>query len=234
MADWYVDRGLAKLIGQWREAHPGAVVGTIGDPAHQGTDSDHNPEADGSVDAGDFMPGASVSQADLDEFAEMLRAHRDPRIAYVIRRQRIFSSTISPWQWRSYSGAYHGHTHVSVNDRHENDTTPWEGFDMALTDDDAQKVVDRLMAHSVTMTGRPAVNVRDLLKQGLPAKEAAETARDGVAELVARPAAGSIDVGALAAAIVSLLPPTALTAAEVETAVANVLLRGVGNTPAAG
>ena len=127
---WYPDRGLATLIGQWREEHPGAVVGTIGDEHHK-PPSEHLPEEDGSVDAGDFMPGTGVSQADLDDLAETLRTHRDPRIAYVIRRQRIFSSTNQPWQWRPYSGAYHGHTHVSVNDRHENDTTRWAGVGRA-------------------------------------------------------------------------------------------------------
>lgn len=121
---WYVDRGLAKLIEQWRERHPGAIVGTIGDEHHT-PPSQHLPEEDGSVDAGDFMPGNGVTDADLDALAEALRASRDPRIAYVIRRQRIFSSTNSPWEWRTYDGAYHGHTHVSVNDRHENDSSEW-------------------------------------------------------------------------------------------------------------
>lgn len=134
MADWYPDKGLATLIAQWREEHPGAVVGTIADENHN-PPSEHIPEADGSVDAGDFMEGNGVTQADLDDLAERLRAGRDRRIAYVIRRQRIFSSTVQPWVWRTYTGAYHGHTHVSVNDLHENDTTRWAGVDRSEEDD---------------------------------------------------------------------------------------------------
>lgn len=210
-ADWYPDRGLGTLIAQWREEHPGAVVGTIGNEAHQAGTSDHNPEADGSVDAGDFMPGAGVTQDDLDQLAETLRTHRDPRIAYVIRRQRIFSSTVQPWVWRPYDGDYHSHTHVSVNDRHENDTSLWEGFDMALTADDVKKIVDGLLNRTVGSTSPnwpdKDPRVADLLKQPLGAMQILNGVGDQpglvakVDELLARPAA-EVDYDRLADAIV--------------------------------
>lgn len=136
---WYVDPGLAKLISQWKAEHPGAVVGTIGDQAHQVEYSEHNPEADGSVDAGDFMPGNGVTDADLTQLANALAAHRDKRLLYVIWQQRIFSNNDgdADWAWRHYDYEYHDHVHVSVNDKYETDSSEWnlgEEDDMELTD----------------------------------------------------------------------------------------------------
>lgn len=124
---WHTDRGLQVLIDQWKAANPGAVVGTIAGGNHTRTHTDHVPDAANSVDAADFMAGPSVTAKELDELAETLRLNRDVRIAYVIRRDKIFSSTVSPrWQWRHYTGEYHGHTHVSVNDKHAEQTTRWK------------------------------------------------------------------------------------------------------------
>lgn len=137
MASWRVDEGLQKLIDEWKAAHPGAVVYTIGDTNHS-TDPDksqHAPDdgsssnpgdTKGEVDAGDFMPGKAVTDEDLDDLAENLRLSKDKRILYVIRRNRIFSSVVQPWVWRTYTGAYHSHTHVSVNDNYENDQSNWK------------------------------------------------------------------------------------------------------------
>ncbi len=123
----YVDRGLQVLINQWKNLHPGAVVGTYAGASHTKVKTDHVPDWQNSVDAADFMPGAGdVTTHDLDQLAETLRRNRDPRIAYVIRRDKIFSSTIQPWEWRKYTGHYHGHCHVSVNDKHANQTTRWK------------------------------------------------------------------------------------------------------------
>jgi hypothetical protein len=141
MVDWYVDPGLARFINQWTALHPGAVVGTIGDRHHR-PPSSHLPEADGSVDAGDVMPGAGgVTAQVLDDLAETLRLNRDSRIAYVIRRQRIFYGRTGPdpFTWGPYGGDYHGHLHLNVGDAHEGqaprdwDLTAPEGEDDMAT-----------------------------------------------------------------------------------------------------
>lgn len=137
MVSWRPDEGLATLADEWRRKHPGATVYFIGDLNHSTNPdvSQHAPDngkssapgdTRGEVDAGDFMPGKGVTDADLDELAEGLRTSRDPRILYVIRRQRIFSSTVQPWVWRPYRGKYHGHTHVSVNDKYASNKSDWE------------------------------------------------------------------------------------------------------------
>lgn len=137
MATWRIDEGLNALIVPWKEAHPGAVVYTIGDSDHS-TDPDQSQHAPddggplpgddkGEVDAADFMPGkGGVTDEDLDDLAEQLRVSEDKRLLYVIRRNRIFSSVVQPFKWRPYKGAYHTHTHVSVNDLFDNNTSPWE------------------------------------------------------------------------------------------------------------
>lgn len=138
-----------------------ASDGLVGDEAHQGTDSDHNPH---------YVPGVGrdiVTALDLTHdpaggfdsyaFAEVLRQHRDPRIKYVISNHRIFSSYASgsrpAWVWGSYNGVdpHTNHVHVSVLDAVISDTrTPWnlEGFDMALTDDDVKKIWGYFLGNS--------------------------------------------------------------------------------------
>lgn len=130
----YLDEGLQTLRSQWREEHPGAVVYWIGDDSHQAGTSDHNPEKDGpkpgqsagEVDAADLMPSGGPTMADLDELARDLVNSRDPRIAYVIIRNQIISSTIQPWVPRPYYGKYHSHLHISVNDNYEANRALWK------------------------------------------------------------------------------------------------------------
>lgn len=136
MPVWYVDEGLAGLIGEWKRAHPGAVVGTIAD-GHHSTDPDvtqHAPDDGGAapgddrgeVDGGDFMPGHGVTAKDLDQLFDGLVDSRDPRILYVIHRNVIVSSVVHPWVRRPYAGAYHDHVHVSVNDKYDANRADWK------------------------------------------------------------------------------------------------------------
>ena len=123
-----------------------AADGLVGDEAHQGTNSDHNPH---------YVPGVGseiVTALDLThdpaggfdsyKFADNLRIHRDRRIKYVISNRRIFSSYASgsraAWAWGPYGGSdpHTNHVHVSVLDAPISDTrTPWnlEGFGPDMT-----------------------------------------------------------------------------------------------------
>ena len=131
MVNWYVDKGLGVLIAQVKAQHPGMVIGTIGDLAHQKEPSDHNPSKEkhdlGAVDAADFMVSPHFTKSDGNELVDALVMHRDRRIAYIIWQKRIISATVSPWVWRPYNGTdpHTGHVHTSVNDLHESDTSPW-------------------------------------------------------------------------------------------------------------
>jgi hypothetical protein len=128
---WRVAKSLETLRNQVNEMAPGRDTssdGTIGDTAHQGRKSDHNPDANGVVTAMDIThdPAHGVNAGEL---AEMLRLSQDARIKYVISNRRIFSSKNTPWQWREYSGAnaHTKHVHVSVIDEPAlyDDTRPW-------------------------------------------------------------------------------------------------------------
>jgi hypothetical protein len=94
--------------------------GTIGDAAHQQTNSDHNPHVKsggkGVVTALDVTDDPAHG-FDAGAFAESLREGKDPRIKYVIFDGRIFSSSQSPWIWRERHkgpGDHSEHVHVSV------------------------------------------------------------------------------------------------------------------------
>lgn len=136
MSTWYIDEGLQRFKQEWVAAHPGAVVYSIGDANHD-TDpnvTQHAPDRGGSlpgddkgeVDALDVMPGKTVSAKDLDDLFEELHDNEDPRIFYVIHRNRIFSSVTQPWVIRPYSGAYHDHVHISVNDKFDDNESDWK------------------------------------------------------------------------------------------------------------
>ncbi len=142
MAGWTLDEGLERLDQEWRAQHPGAVIYHIADGNHSQNPrvSQHAKDdgksggpgdTPGEVDASDFMPGkGGVTDEDLDELAEGLVRSRDPRILIVIRRQSIWSSypvgNYPAWAKRPYSGKYHGHTHLSVNDKYASNKSDWK------------------------------------------------------------------------------------------------------------
>jgi hypothetical protein len=110
--------------------------GTIGDAAHQAEQcsSDHNSccvkDSKGVwvITAEDYTHDP-IHGADMGKLSEALRLSRDPRIAYVIFNRRIFSSTVSPWVWRTYSGSSPHTEHMHVSVRHiqsvYDNTQPW-------------------------------------------------------------------------------------------------------------
>jgi hypothetical protein len=123
MSDWHVNEGLAPLIGQFKAAHPGIVIGTIGDAAHQHEHSDHNPNAAGRVNAADIMLGSSFTEADANALIPFLT--RDPRTHYVIHDRWIWESETG--RWRRYTGddPHTNHIHLSVKDSAHTDPRPW-------------------------------------------------------------------------------------------------------------
>ena len=131
-----IAKSLDKMRAQFNQHSPGrnkASDGWIGDAAHASTTSDHNPWVkDGSmgvVTALDITHDPK-NRVDTWAIAEHLRQKRDPRVKYVISNKRIFSSTTSPWTWRTYTGSnpHSSHIHVSVHQHkhHYDDEKPWD------------------------------------------------------------------------------------------------------------
>jgi hypothetical protein len=137
---WYLVPSLVALRNEANRLYPNrdkSSDGSIGDAAHAGTTSDHNPDWKGAVHAYDLdedLDGNGTDSGDeLAFLAEAIRGRRDPRVKYVIYGGRIFASYGTSqrraWTWGPYSGvnAHKKHMHVSVLSTHvgENDTSPW-------------------------------------------------------------------------------------------------------------
>ncbi|WP_051462605.1 peptidoglycan-binding domain-containing protein [Haloglycomyces albus] len=108
--------------------------GTIGDSAHAGTASDHNPNSAGVVCAADFTHDPN-SGVDIDSLTDHL-VHPDNRhqcLKYVIANQLI-AGIHTNWNWWTYYGSnpHTKHMHVSVGRGPDgqstgpyDDTSPW-------------------------------------------------------------------------------------------------------------
>ncbi len=123
---WRVARSLEQLRDGINDAYPNrskASDGTIGDPRHQSTDSDHNAWVRdggvGVVTALDITHDPAHG-CDCNEIVAALLASRDPRIKYVIWNRTMWRSYEKPgipkWTPSPYRGsnAHDHHFHLSV------------------------------------------------------------------------------------------------------------------------
>jgi hypothetical protein len=144
MATWVTDRAGDKLVQQIDVIAPGRSResdGTIGDLAHQGRDSAHNPEdsedadapgnPDNQVDARDVTHDPAHG-CDIGVFWEQIRASRDMRARFAIFNRRCFSNYAvtgyPPFTWRPYSGdnPHDKHGHIEIDDRYHDQTHDWK------------------------------------------------------------------------------------------------------------
>lgn len=100
--------------------------GTVGDAAHAARESDHNPDAQGTVHAIDITHDPDTGP-DCEKLAAFLVLRRDQRIKYIIWDGRWIKS--EDWTWVPYTGEspHSHHLHVSIKSTAaaEKDTTPW-------------------------------------------------------------------------------------------------------------
>lgn len=136
---WRLARSLSVLRDEINTAYPNrdrTSDGTIGDPAHAGRRSDHNPDANGVVRAMDIDAdlGPSGAAAALAEHLRSLGAAGDARLTdwgYVIFNARIAGGNPergpNRWNWRPYTGpnAHRHHLHLSVGRRGYDLDLPW-------------------------------------------------------------------------------------------------------------
>lgn len=138
---WHLAPALVTLRDQVNKRWPKrskASDGAVGDTSHKARKSDHNPDSQGRVHAIDITHDPKGG-FDSYRFAEHLRTAKDPRISYVISNKKIFSSTVSPWIWRTYKGSnpHSAHVHVSVRSgAHAASTKQWSisAIQMGLAD----------------------------------------------------------------------------------------------------
>lgn len=94
--------------------------GWLGDPAHRGRESEHNPDRRGIVHAADI----DTDGIHVNRMLKALIGH--DAVWYVIYNKRIWSRTYG-WRAREYLGAnpHVGHVHVSI--RIAGDAEDWAG-----------------------------------------------------------------------------------------------------------
>ncbi|MFI9528807.1 peptidoglycan-binding domain-containing protein [Micromonospora rosaria] len=113
MASWRLARSLETLTAEIRALHPGTTVWTIGDAAHRGRPSDHNPNGQNVVCAIDVLGDKGLRLADFA--ADLVAAPRHPALKYVIFNRRIWSVARASEGWRPYTGSNPHTTHVHIS-----------------------------------------------------------------------------------------------------------------------
>lgn len=125
MVDWYLapmlETGRTEVNRRWPNRDK-ASDGTIGDEAHQGTRSDHNPNSRGSVNAWDI----DVNGVDIPEILSAFE--RLPGAHYWIYNRRIADAD-NDWRPVQYTGSnphtLHAHLSIRQSVLAEQDTRPW-------------------------------------------------------------------------------------------------------------
>jgi hypothetical protein len=117
-----------------------ASDGWIGDPAHQATDSDHNPDRDGSVDAWDMDTDlrSGDDAVEVENLKHVFQAH--PSSRYWIHNRKVASRS-GGWKPEPYYGKnpHDKHVHWNTREGYEDSTAPWiltkEDSDMPTVDE---------------------------------------------------------------------------------------------------
>lgn len=174
---WFLNPALtrfrAEVNGLWPNRDKKSD-GTIGDLAHQGTNSDHNPDPDGSVDAWDMdVDGVDVQKV-------IAAALRHESIQYVIYNRRITSRTWGLGTWRPYDGAspHTEHVHFNTRPSHENSTKPWftEEDALSVETDGLKAILTGSGSGTLGAANQLHIKLNDILKAAQATQKAAEAA----------------------------------------------------------
>lgn len=132
---WRLAYSLETLRSEVNALYPNrnkASDGTIGDPAHASSASDHNPNGSDVVCALDITNDPS-SGCNIETLGQTIAAHPQRDCKYVIFNRKIASKS-QGWTVRNYTGSdpHTSHIHISVgtgNDGHSvqpyDDRDPW-------------------------------------------------------------------------------------------------------------
>jgi hypothetical protein len=131
--------------------------GWIGDTAHAGRVSDHNPDRDGIVHAIDIdenmgvgrMRNGRTAQRLADELVAYARSGLpgSGRVKYVVYENAIASPTYRAvwWKWRPGNWGHTAHIHVSFTADADNDGRAWPLPVLAMSRTQAQTWAQQLL-----------------------------------------------------------------------------------------
>jgi hypothetical protein len=166
-ADWILVPCLTQLRTEFNRIAPNrdkTSDGSIGDPAHQNTNSDHNADEESDAlrdhDADDKnevhaidvdidlrVPGLSMEEV-VQFTLRRCRSGAEKRLKYIIYNRRIWSAS-SGWIQKPYNGSNahdkHAHFSASYETAREASTASWHLEDLvAVTDEEIEKIADRV------------------------------------------------------------------------------------------
>jgi hypothetical protein len=137
VAAWYLNTFLTSWRAAVNKQFPKRTKlsdGTIGDTAHQQTSSQHNPDADGSVDAWDCDLNLLGSSNPLGSPAEVADMHkliaefqRQPQAQLWIFQRHIANRDIDNWKVRPYSGPSPHDHHCHFQSKSTKEKQPYTG-----------------------------------------------------------------------------------------------------------
>ena len=193
---------------------PGMTIFWIGDLAHQGSVSGHNPDdytgvraemldadTDPEVRALDFMIGSVFTITEGWRLVNALIKGVDKqRLYYVIYRSTIWRRATG-FQAEGYGGANHeDHVHVSGHNSDDENGSDWQSV-LALGEDDPMTMEELHALLLAILTADTSVErqVRDMIMTGVQSPAGGKGLLSKVMDGLAKPA--TVDVPALAAAL---------------------------------
>lgn len=201
---WYLNNALTTMRGEVNARWPTRDKdsdGTIGDEAHQGTSSDHNPDPDGSVDAWDmdinlYGPSGGKPSSDLEFLKSRFQAHESSK--YWIH-DRIICSRSTGWARENYTGPNPHDKHIHWNTRpdYEDSTKPWGIKETPVTTAEMEELIDRLLARVVPSSSLGNKPFADWLKGGHMAVRDVGATDDKVEALTTKVDSVKADTGSI-------------------------------------
>lgn len=165
MANWRLAKSLIVLTSEIEYLFPDTTVWDIGDKAHQGSWSDHNPNVCCDVVcAVDILPDAGLN---LAKFVKHIVENPHPNLRYVIFDEKIYKRS-NLFKAQDYNGVnkHKKHAHVSVGNGPDGRSTSNYDSTASWDIDDMNSTPSKPTKPSKPSTGKKLGDKMPTLKRG--------------------------------------------------------------------